>query len=234
MQALRHLDQQRVAHPVTQSVVDALEAIEINEHHGQRLATAMRTREFMPDPLVQQAAVGQTGQRIDVRQAPDARLRLLVPADVDEAGDIVRRHAFRVDAADRQPFRIQATVPAPVPDLALPVPECFDRRPDALLKLGSVLRGEEESDLTTERLGRAVAGNPRKGLVGPDDAPAAVDDRDAPRRVREEPSGKIKAGARLHRPARRGRRFRQAAWHEPANCDRACAWPDRVAPLLRA
>jgi hypothetical protein len=67
-ESLGDLNQQGVADPVTQRIVDILEAVQVEEHQRQRFTAAMRTRKVVPDPLLEQAAVGQTGQRIEMRQ----------------------------------------------------------------------------------------------------------------------------------------------------------------------
>ena len=76
-QALRHFLQQRVAHGVAERVVDGLEAVEVDEHHRGVLAVAVAERERLRQPVLQQAAVGQPGERVVVGEVLGARLRLL-------------------------------------------------------------------------------------------------------------------------------------------------------------
>ncbi|EXI74666.1 MAG: hypothetical protein AW07_01594 [Candidatus Accumulibacter sp. SK-11] len=178
LQPPRHLQQQFVTNPVTQRVIDVLEAVEVEEHQGKRLPPAMRTREVMPDPLGEQAAVRQTGQRVVMGQPLDARLRLLVPSDVDECSEIVCRHAFALDTADRQPFRIHTAILAPVPHLALPASLRLDRQPHAAKEGGIVPPRGEHAGVAAKHVVGAVAGDAAERLVDHHHAAGSVGDGD--------------------------------------------------------
>src|SRR5262249_36781856 len=85
---LGDLDQQRVADGVAVIVVDVLEIIEINE--GQRKARRVAVAQQLFDALLNQHAVRQSGQSVEI-SAP----RQLV-LDVLAVGDVVRsRHQKR-------------------------------------------------------------------------------------------------------------------------------------------
>ena len=73
-QALGHDLEQAVADIVAQGVVDVLEAIEVDEHHGEPRAVARRRVDRLLQAVVQQRAVGEPGERIVVGLLLDARL----------------------------------------------------------------------------------------------------------------------------------------------------------------
>lgn len=64
LQAGGHLAQELVAELVAQRVVDVLEAVQVEEHHGHARAVAPRQRQRVLQPVFQRAAVQQAGQRI--------------------------------------------------------------------------------------------------------------------------------------------------------------------------
>ncbi len=82
-EAARHLDQQQVALQVAEAVVDHLEAVEIQEHHGQPVVVvALRPRQRRAQPVHEQRAVGQTGERVVERLVRQPFLDALALGDV--------------------------------------------------------------------------------------------------------------------------------------------------------
>ena len=75
-QRLGHALQQLVADPVAERVVDVLEAVEVDEQHADAAAAALRLRDRLRQPLVQQQAVRQAGQRVARRHVLEALLGL--------------------------------------------------------------------------------------------------------------------------------------------------------------
>ena len=63
-QPLRHLSEQHVAFVVAEAVVHVLEAVEVDEEHGDTGARAARAGERLQQPVAQEEAVRQPGQRI--------------------------------------------------------------------------------------------------------------------------------------------------------------------------
>ena len=49
---------------MAQAVVDHLEAVQVDEQHGQLLAQAIAARDAVGDPIEKQSAVGQASQRV--------------------------------------------------------------------------------------------------------------------------------------------------------------------------
>jgi hypothetical protein len=58
------MDQEQVTEMVAQRVVDLLEAVEVEQEQGQRLALAGRGAQGLGEAVVEQHAIGQTGERI--------------------------------------------------------------------------------------------------------------------------------------------------------------------------
>ena len=90
--------QQLVAGGMAQRVVDGLEVVEVEQVDGHDLA-ALDARQRLLEPLVEQHAVGQAGQRIVQRHVRDLGLRAALLGDVLVRGDRAavghRLHATR-------------------------------------------------------------------------------------------------------------------------------------------
>ncbi|MCY1448940.1 hypothetical protein D9M71_656540 [compost metagenome] len=69
-EARRGLLQQQVAHGMAEAVIDLLEAVDIQHQHRQALALV----DFIEQLLMKAQAVGQAGDRIEMRQALQLRL----------------------------------------------------------------------------------------------------------------------------------------------------------------
>src|ERR1700687_1438508 len=63
-QARRDLLQETVTAVVTERVVDVLEAIEVEQQHAEHLLVAARSEQRLAESVAEQAAVGQSGQRV--------------------------------------------------------------------------------------------------------------------------------------------------------------------------
>ncbi len=85
--AVGHLDQQRVARGVAQAVVDYLEAVQVEEQHRHLPALSLRARQGVSEPIAQQGAIGQAGQRVGEGQATELALECLALGDVAAGGD---------------------------------------------------------------------------------------------------------------------------------------------------
>ncbi len=79
------LDEKLVAGRVAERVVHALEMVEVEEHHRERLAAALRVQDREREPVVEQDAVRQVCQRVVIRLVPALLLGALAVRDVDEA-----------------------------------------------------------------------------------------------------------------------------------------------------
>ena len=81
-----------------QEIVDQLEAVEIDQHHGQQLSRPLRPLDRLRQPVVEQQAVGQPGQRVVVGEAAQRLLGLAPPGQVahhqhDHLPAALQRHA---------------------------------------------------------------------------------------------------------------------------------------------
>ena len=101
---LRHGLEQFVADRMAERIVDALEVVEIEAVHGEALALASATRQQFVEPLIEQDAIGQIGQRVMMRHIGNARLGLFALGDIDQ------RHQDRRLVAERHPAAIDQHV----------------------------------------------------------------------------------------------------------------------------
>jgi hypothetical protein len=83
-QARGHLDEQAVAVGVAERVVDRLEAVEVEDEHGDapRVAVAAGAGERRGQPLAEAHAVGEPGERVVVRLPRELGLELGALGDV--------------------------------------------------------------------------------------------------------------------------------------------------------
>ncbi len=99
------LHQQGVPLGVAEAVIDLLEAVEIDEQNSQWPTASLCSFDLLFQVIVEQVAIGQSGQCIEVRLAPDQLLALLPLRDIREDRDILKDLAVLiVDGFDGQPF----------------------------------------------------------------------------------------------------------------------------------
>ena len=87
LQTRADLGQQPIADLVTEGVVDVLEAIEIQQQHGHLLARPLRVLDRLLDPVVEQGAIGQPGQRVVQRHALELGFLELAFGDIAQDRD---------------------------------------------------------------------------------------------------------------------------------------------------
>jgi len=178
-QALRHLDEQLIAHMVAEGVVDDLEAIEVDQHQRQLLLVALAEAQRLFEALVQAEPVGQVGERVVVGEVTVFFLGGLALGDVDETADVMADLAATIaHGGDGQPFGIGLAGLAPVPQLALPAAALQDPFPHLLVdRFRGHARGEDLGVLADHLFG-LVSGQAGEGRVCGDDAVACVGDDD--------------------------------------------------------
>src|ERR1051326_5345926 len=102
----RDLREELVADRVPEAVVDELEVIEVEIHHRERPAVALRLRDGGEDAVAEEEAVRKTGERVVIRLILELLLRCLALRDVaivdDDRADArlvqeVLREAFEPD-----------------------------------------------------------------------------------------------------------------------------------------
>ena len=67
-QAFGQIAQHRVAHVVAEGVVDLLESVQIHHEHTEAGSESLRAIERRPQPVIQPQAVGQSGERVVLRE----------------------------------------------------------------------------------------------------------------------------------------------------------------------
>ncbi len=189
-QEARHHLQRLVAHLRTVGVVDALEAIQVQAHHGHALAFALGGGVHLLEALARQQAVRQAGQRVVIGQEIDQVLLGLALGDVHEHHHEVLRMAFAVaHHGHAEQARIGVAILASRQDLAGPVAGVFQRLHQQLVGRRVLLAGVQQRHAAAHHLVGAVAGNLGEGGIAGDDVAGAVGDHDGVQRGLEHAAG---------------------------------------------
>ena len=98
--------QQQVADAMTERVIGDLEAVEIEKHHGHHPAAALRLRQQLPQAVVEQHAVRQTGEAVEMRHVDELFFGFLA------LGNVLRDARYAINLIGRIPHRERA-VPDP-------------------------------------------------------------------------------------------------------------------------
>ena len=134
--ALGQQNQQLVSGGVSMGVVDVFEAIQVQVHHRHRLAVPQALRQRLLQPVGQQHAVGQVGQRVIVSDVLQLPLVLLHRRDVGEQRHVVLNVTGLVTySADGQHLGKHLAIFAAVPDFPTPVAFGLDGVPHVGIKL---------------------------------------------------------------------------------------------------
>ena len=78
----RDLDQKLVAGAVAETVVDLLEVVEVEKHHGQAVARGAVAAKRQRQLFLETAAIGQFGHGVEARHPVDFELRVAALGDV--------------------------------------------------------------------------------------------------------------------------------------------------------
>jgi len=160
------LDQQRIAHRVSQAVVDGLEAVEVQVQHRPPPLLPMRPLDGLFETGLRQQAVGQIGQRIVMGQIGELLLAVLDVADVGEhAGVMSGLPRFIEDPAQAHPLRIDLAVAAAIPDLAAPMPGLLQALPHLLEEGARVSSRLQETRIPAQDLRLGIAGDRGEGRI---------------------------------------------------------------------
>ena len=107
---------------MTELIVDRLEAVQIEHAHRERLPAALRAGDGVLEAIIEQAAVGHSGEGVEVGDAIEFVGMRLQATDVGEHCDVMDQlPVFVLDTGDGQGFSENLTVLAAVPHLAAPV-----------------------------------------------------------------------------------------------------------------
>ena len=109
---------------MTKLVVDGFKAVQINEKQAQARAVPMCQRERLGHTVFQQAAIGQTCERVVVGHAREVITVIALVCAVSKYRQVPQRVTRNIfDRFDRLPFWIDLTTFAPVKKLSRPAPQ---------------------------------------------------------------------------------------------------------------
>ena len=169
---LGHGHQQHVARRVAVGVVDCLEAVQIDIRHGQQQAVAAGLRQGVAQPIGQQHAVGQAGERIVVGNEFQLLLVLLLRGDVGKQRHVMPGVAGAVaHGADGQQLGVFFAVLAPVPQFAGPIAVVNQCPPHLGIKHRALAVRLEQAGVAANHFVTRVAGNARKRFVDINNCP---------------------------------------------------------------
>ena len=135
----------------------------------------------------EQHAIGQCRQRVEMGDVFKLPLMCLQRRDVRKERDVLQHRAAPVmNGADRQHRRIDFAVPAPIPNLAVPMAFFDQILPHGGVKGRIVATGGEQARILAEHVGAGVKGDAREGFVDVEDGAIGRSDQDAFARVRED------------------------------------------------
>ena len=179
-QSLPHLLQQQVARVVPEGVVDGFELVQVQQHQGPRAPISPAGQHALLQSVHQQAAVGQTGQRVIKRQVLDFFLRRLALGNVGQGGHVMRGLViWGSDGGDGEPLGVGLAILAPVPDFSFPYAGAVQQAMHRPIKVGTMAPRAQNARVLPHRLRRAVAGNGREGAVDLQNHAMAVGDEHA-------------------------------------------------------
>ena len=229
-----HLDQDLVAGAVPEAVVDGLELVQVEHQHTRRPGAALGAGAGLPDPVAQQRAIGQAGQRVVERHPLELDARLiqregplgdpLLQGLVDVSSSSASRLIPVITASTRIPA--PATVPAAPTGRRRPAGR--SGRPAASSRASSRVRSSRPSRRKAIAWSRSV-----KNLVGQGtgaDPEGEVGDHPVDRRPAEQ--GDPGRGARLTEdrlwPPGRPTSWSPCRPASAAGCRRRCGSPRRM------
>jgi hypothetical protein len=171
------LGQEPVGDLVPVCLAHHVDAIEIHEQQDDILVGALGEGDLLRHAILEQHAVGQTGERIVVRQVVQPRLRILERGSVLQQREIAARAAIRVaDARYHQPRLTLLAVGMTIPDLAGPFAGVAKTLPHPIEESLRVMSRTQHA----RRLGhdrRCVeSGVPGERGVHREDAPVRIDE----------------------------------------------------------
>ena len=92
------LDQELVAGAVAEAIIDLLEIVEVEKHHGQAVAGSAVATKSECELLLETSAIGQIGDRVEPRHSVDFKLGVATFGDVlDDQDGALACHAMDGD-----------------------------------------------------------------------------------------------------------------------------------------
>ncbi len=178
-QPLRHLLEDMVTRGVAETVVDRLEAVEIQKQHRNPFVPAGSQLQGSLETILEQRSIGQPGQHVVVGQALDPFLRCLALADINKKADITDQITVIImHRGYSGPAWIDLAGTTTQPDFSLPVPllvNCVNDRPvkRRFMRLG----GQNRRQLVDHLVG-IESGNAGEVFVDLNDIAGRVGDHD--------------------------------------------------------
>src|SRR3989338_1061462 len=111
----RYLYQQQIAHTMPIRIIERLEVIQIEKHYRAIMAAAFAGSHRLPEPVIEQAAVGQLRQGIVKSQISNLFFGLFALGDVlHDSDEIPDRSIPAGNRGDDERLVIEGTILAPV------------------------------------------------------------------------------------------------------------------------
>ncbi len=178
--AAGHMLQQLVAGGVSPRVVDWLEAVEIDEQHGRGQVEPLAARQRLSQTVVEQGAVGQAGEGVEVGPPPHLVLPALALGHVGNQRHRADKPAVAVvQGAGNDALGKRRAVLAAVFDLAFPralaAHRFRQRGRQRLIRAG----GQQDARVDAQHVGLAVPGDDAERPVDLNDPAVPIGHRNA-------------------------------------------------------
>src|SRR5690554_3214916 len=145
---------------MTETVVDMLEAIQIDKQQRSKALVTIAGFECLPQPVEQHAPVGQARERIIESESVGLLFGSPPKRHIGQRRYVVSELSRCIhDSTDGNPLRINFTVLAPVPDLTLPATLLINGAPHLAVKAGIVTPRTQDAGIFTPHLFGTVAGD---------------------------------------------------------------------------
>ena len=179
-QTARDLTQQLIGRLVPQAFIQRLETIQIDIEHRQPMVTAATTLTGTVQTFLEQAAIGQPGQLVEVGQITQTLLDLAPDAEVGNKCDHIANVALPVaHHAHLRPLRVDLAILAGFDQLALPAAVLRQAFSNRRILLATVLGAGQQGDASADQFGSAETGQVAASLINRQQIELGVHDRHA-------------------------------------------------------
>ena len=192
--ARRHFAQHDVAGLVAMGVVDRLELVEVEEHHGAAVLLAPPGGQRLVQPVEEQDAVGQAREGVVLGLVAHLLFDAFALADIGQHRHIARHVAMRIaDRRERDAHRIALAVAARAGQFAFPVVAAVELGPDPLIEAVIGTPAQAGQRMTEDVLGR-VARDAGESAIDGANAVLGIHHDDGVARVLEHLRGLLEMG----------------------------------------
>ena len=155
LDASRDEPQQRVAAGVPERVIDGLEVVDIEEQHRRRAAVAVAAGQRLPDAVLEQSPIGQSGQLVVVGATAQLGFQAAALGDVADVDDDAFDAAVRREVVeDRFDEAQRPCAPRSAHSVTTGRPGCAEARSSCEV---SAIRSASSSSSRTSRPKRSSA-----------------------------------------------------------------------------